>query len=340
MTEQNLRDPRTVLVREKYFNLRPQPLEQWLWKHRVPPAAERVYWLHWQEGMRNGDWCSSIALKRVAALCSLDISSVSRSYQVLIQLGLIGRADPGRDPQRPHQQAVLITEVRLPRELIQELNRFPNRIKRPEAPAHEPTAECAPTPYPDPEDLASVTPDPFAGMKGRDRIRAISALLTLLSAGERAQYYDALRTHQSHISFDANSALSPEQRGTIRQLLQIGARTSIKTHQTKIAPSPSRISPPGERRLSVFELASLRNQLHRLRPQSDTDELFKQIAWSVEEGALRRFTSLHAIRIALKKVRQGLWTRPHRMPPQWARALHRATPALRAAVPEPCNLHY
>ena len=337
MSEQNLRDPRNVLVREKYFNLRPQPLEQWLWKHRVPPAAERVFWLHWQEGMRNADWSSSIPLKRVASLCCLDVSSVSRSYQVLIQLGLICREDPGRDPQRPHQQAVLITEVRLPRELIQELNRFPNRTHRPEIPTPMPTPDSLQTHTADHEPTPPTVPDPFPGMTGRDRVRAISTLLDLMTPQERFHYNDALRTHKSQISFNDDSALSPEQRATILQLLEIAARAPIKALPNKITSSrPSRTSLPTERRLSALELARLRRELNNLRPPTDADELFKQITWSVEEGALRRFTSLHAIRIALKKVREGFWTPPRRMPPHWVRALSRP---LRAAVPETCNLH-
>ena len=79
MSEQSVRDPREVLAREKYFSLRPQPLEQWIWKQSLPPSAERVFWLHWQEGMRNGNWCSELPLKRVAALCALDLSSVTRA---------------------------------------------------------------------------------------------------------------------------------------------------------------------------------------------------------------------------------------------------------------------
>jgi hypothetical protein len=57
----------------------------------------------------------------------------------------------------------------------------------------------------------------------------------------------------------------------------------------------------------------------------------RQVVWSVEAGALRRFETRHALHIALKKIREGRWTRPHRMPPNWARALSQP-PAL-----EPCG---
>jgi hypothetical protein len=40
---------------------------------------------------------------------------------------------------------------------------------------------------------------------------------------------------------------------------------------------------------------------------------------------------MHAVNIALKKIREGQWTRPHRMPPNWMRKLSEA------AQPETCS---
>src|SRR5215469_7286297 len=120
-------DPRSRLVREKYFCIRPRPLERWLWSKRIPSSAERVFWLHWQEGMQRTDWCSEIPLSRVAKECDLDVSTVTRAYQVLISLGCLRRTDPGRNPANPFQQATAITEIRIPRELLLELDRHPSR---------------------------------------------------------------------------------------------------------------------------------------------------------------------------------------------------------------------
>lgn len=122
MSMQNDRDPRTVLTREKYFSLRPKPLERWIWQQGIPQAAERVFWLHWEEGMRRGNWCSELALKQVARECCVDTSTVTRAYQVLKRLELIRREDPGRDPNNPFQQAIAVTEVLVPRELLVNLN--------------------------------------------------------------------------------------------------------------------------------------------------------------------------------------------------------------------------
>src|SRR5580704_12860484 len=118
MPIENASDPRTRMLREKYFSLRPKPLERWLWQQGVPAAAERVFWLHWEEGMKSGDWCSQLSLRRVATLCCVDPSTVTRAYQMLRERGLINRQDPGRDPDNPFQQATAITEVRLPRALL------------------------------------------------------------------------------------------------------------------------------------------------------------------------------------------------------------------------------
>ena len=136
-----IRDPRTRLVREKYFSLHPKPLERWLWQQGLPQAAERVFWLHWEEGLRAGDWCSQIPLKRVAAECCVDPSTVTRAYQLLKRQGLIRRQDPGRDEQNPFQQATAITEVLLPRELLTELHRAPNRRSPQAAPDAGPDRE-------------------------------------------------------------------------------------------------------------------------------------------------------------------------------------------------------
>jgi hypothetical protein len=72
---------------------------------------------------------------------------------------------------------------------------------------------------------------------------------------------------------------------------------------------------------------------------ADSAERLREVVWSIEEGALRRFQPLHAMRIALKKIREGVWTRPNRMPPNWARALTapRTLGQRGVAQPETCQ---
>jgi hypothetical protein len=320
MSIESVRDPRTRLVREKYFSLRPQPLERWLWSQGVPAAAERVFWLHWQEGMKRGDWCSELPLKRVAAHCHLDVSTVTRAYQLLARLGCLRRASPGRDPRNPFQQATAITEVRLPRELLVELERHPSRR----------TAAAVPLPAsPVPDAPAPRAADPFAGLSGRERLQALSALTRAMSAAERAQYDEAARTHREHMAFDADSRLSAEERGRVLQQLSALARAPRAAPGT--ADAATRPAAKARRTLSVFELARLRRDVQSAVPAAESPELVRQVVWSIEEGALRRFSPVHAIHIALKKIREGAWTRPNRMPPQWARAIGEPT------LPETCR---
>jgi hypothetical protein len=322
MPETNAHDPRDVLKREKYFSLRPKPLEQWLWRQGIPPSAERVFWLHWQEGMRNTDWCSEIPLRRVAQQCCLDVSTVTRAYQALTALGLLRRLDPGRDPANPFQQATAITEVRVPRELLVELNRHPNRP--PSAPGGKPATARAADPVPAPEACVP-TPtraqiDPFSGLSLKQRLRALAELTSLMSAGERRQFNEAQRLHTSAMSFDEASGLNAEQRGRVLQWLEICAlKPSAAARPAPAADGGT--AHGGPRKLTTFDLLRLRRELHLLMEPAAVPERLREVIWSIEEGALQRFQPLHAIRIALKKIREGLWTRPNRMPPHWVRAL-------------------
>src|ERR1700722_1070388 len=88
-------DPRIRILREHYFSIRPAPLEEWLWQQGLPASAERVFWVHWQEGQKRGDFCSEIPLRTVARRCHLNVSSVTRAYQKLERLGCLKRTDPG-----------------------------------------------------------------------------------------------------------------------------------------------------------------------------------------------------------------------------------------------------
>ena len=40
------RDPRVTLMRDKYFTMRPKPLERWVWQQGLPASTERVFWYH------------------------------------------------------------------------------------------------------------------------------------------------------------------------------------------------------------------------------------------------------------------------------------------------------
>lgn len=327
MSVETTHDPRARLVREKYFSLRPRPLERWLWSQGIPASAERVFWLHWQEGLQRGDWCSEVPLKRVARECCLDTSTVTRAYQLLARLGCLRRTDPGRDAANPFQQATAITEVRVPRELLQELSRHPNRRSDPvpqsqRSPASGPVAHATPT-----EDAAERPQDPFAGLRGRERVQALGQLLALMSPLEADRYREAARLHQTHMEFSPDSKLNAEQRGRVLQFLGCLAIEPVAAASVAAAgpPAASKVG----RKLSVFELARLRRDIQAVTSAQDAPETLRQVIWSIEEGSLLRFSPLHAAHIALKKIREGAWTRPHRMPPNWVRRMQ--------APPETCR---
>jgi hypothetical protein len=307
MSIRNERDARTQLSREKYFSLRPKPLERWIWERGIPQAAERVFWVHWEEGMRRGDWCSELSLRQVARECAVDTSTVTRAYQALKQLGLLRREDPGRDPENPFRQSIAITEVLIPRELLVNLSRFPNRNRTsavdlpmiPVPKASSPQAEAPKAPVP---------------RRGETKV-----ILEKLSDSEKQAYFAASRERRPSMSFDAETQLTPEERGRVLDVL-----TSLANATPSIPnPSPLPAAPKQlgnyakPRRLSALEAARVRSGVLNLAAPHGGAELFRQVLWSIEEGALRRFDARLALNIALKKIRDGAWTKPNRLPPNW-----------------------
>ena len=308
MSIRNERDVRTQLSREKYFSLRPKPLERWIWEQRIPQAAERVFWVHWEEGMRRGDWCSELSLRQVARDCAIDTSTVTRSYQALKHHGLLRREDPGRDPASPFRQSIAITEVLVPRALLVNLSRFPNRNRV--VAAELPATSATETPAPQ-----TLQPSK-APVLGRGETKVI---LDKLSDSEKQAYFAASRDRRTSMSFDAETKLTPEERGRVLQVL-----TSLAQATPSITnPAPSKATPKQvgtyakQRRVSPLEAARIRSCVLKLASPNDGPELFRQVLWSIEEGALRRFDARLALNIALKKIREGAWTKPNRLPPNW-----------------------
>jgi hypothetical protein len=332
MSMQNERDVRAVLVREKYFTLRPKPLERWLWQQGLPQAAERVFWLHWEEGMRRGDWCSELSLRQVARECCVDPSTVTRAYQVLKGLELIRREDPGRDAANPFQQAIAVTEVRVPRDLLVTLGQSPNRPQRSQAAASASGAapgasgDIIPLQMPKTAQEAPAAPEPAPAKLTREEY---ATLMRKLSDTERAEFFRASRDRRTSMDFDAETALEPQQRGRVLELLtQISMERPAAAEQPRRAPmaAPAKdFAKP--RKLSTLEAARLRRGIGDLVGAAAGAEVFRQVLWSVEEGALRRFDARLASNIALKKIREGAWTRPNRMPPNW----------MVSAAPETCS---
>ena len=264
-------DPRVRLVREKYFSVRPKPLERWLWSKNVPASAERVFWLHWQEGQLRGDWCSEIPLRRVAHECDLDVSTVTRAYQCLVRLGCIRRTDPGRDPANPFQQATAITEVRVPAELLQGMNRYPNR-KHPterqqatepgraqnqgESIEHESAPAAAEsTTAPATARITPKAPSSLTALTGRDRAKALAEITELLSPTERDAYHTALRLHRPTMPFEPDTKISAEKRAFLQETLTTLAADATLTGAPRQLRQPSH--PPSRHNASSLSFTSL-----------------------------------------------------------------------------------
>jgi hypothetical protein len=324
MSVENSRDPRETLVRDKYFSMRPKPLERWLWTQRLSSSAERVFWFHWDEGHKSGTWCSQVPIVVVARECSLDTATVSRAYQTLRNLGVIARQDPGRDDANPFRQATAVTEVFVPRELTRHLASHPNRRRGegtvvpmiPRPLAASPTASEAP---------GQAQPAPTVGVS---RIES-QAIFKKLSAAERQMFYVEQRARTTGMVFDPNTPLDQAEQAYVRQTLELLAKAAPA--RSEATPAAQNRAPAANRRLSVLQIARTRKLVQAVAANAraaDLRGLLHEIVWSVERGTLSRFAPDHAIHIACKKVREGTWATPYRMPPNWAPA---------AAGPEYCS---
>lgn len=349
-------DPRVRILKEHYFSLRAAPLEEWLWDHGVSPSAERVFWLHWREGQRRGDFCSEIPLSVVARRCRLNVSSVTRAYQALERLDCLKRTNPGRNPANPFCQATSVTEVFIPKALLASLSRQPSRSRKSQAksmiaasdsaatagrspspptaiqpgpvppnsadPAFatgspaQPSLHLTPNPAPRTAEPAD-TRDPLTGLSGRQRVAVMASWRQVMSAPERQRYDAAFREIHPAMDFDVDSRVTGEHRSQILQLLAFLASRSRSNASAPASPRTAQRLPSRPRTLFTSEAAALRNKLVQLRGTTASAELMRQITWSIERGALATYPVPKAIAIALKKIREEAWTRPHRMPPNW-----------------------
>jgi hypothetical protein len=299
------RDPRVTLLREKFYSMRPEPLEQWFYRSAVPPSAERVYWHHWKLGARDESFVSQVPIREVARELCLDPGTVTRAYQVLVRLGLLVRVEPARDPRDPYRQPIAVTEVRVPRELVCELDRHPTRRARTVVAAGPARPVTPATP---------VSAVPAAASPADVELfrRAHGAL----SAAEQGRYVQAYRHRLTAFEFDANTRLAPEERAALLTCLASNAR-AMPTARPQDAATRDRER--GPRRLTALDAIRIRRGLAAAAdlagpPPQDT---LREIAFAVEEGALTRWPVPHAINIALKKLREAAWTRPKGMPAGW-----------------------
>ena len=315
------RDIRSRLVAENFFSMRPKPLERWVWQKGLPASAERVYWYHWDLGHRNGTWCSQVPIRIVGRDCCLDPATVTRAYQLLKSLDLIRREDPGRDPANPFQQATALTEVRVPRELLTTLGREPKR-----------RSTASPKPVLAAKPLAQGRAEPSqvtpAIRVSREESKAIFARF---SAGERTRFAEASRHRRAGMKFDADTRLSPADRAHVLDTLQSLAQARpVQTVPDRRA-APASSTPKGPRRLQALEVLRLQRSLRTLAAAAGApahQSQLREVMYAVEEGALTKFPVPLAINIALKKLREGTWSVPHRMPAGWG---------LQRAYPEQCS---
>lgn len=320
-------DARRVLCERKYFGMRPQPLEQYLYAMKLSQCAERVFWLHWDAGYRRGDFTSEVPLSEVARRVKANTSSVTRAYQVLKRHGLIRRQDPGRDPSRPFCQATAVTEVLLPREALKDLLGSPDRL----ASAGHVDAHADHPPQTVANDQAASNDAPVAPQAHLDALRtkfsgrASEKVFAKLTVDERTELFSAQRLAQagqlSAWQPAANTKLDADEVLWLQDFLTRYTNDAQQRPVAAAQPKNPAATKPGTRWISTFTLAYLRKQISKYVAGSEVDQRFREIVWAVEEGSLAKFEPRFAVNIAIKKLKEGVWTRPNRMPPNWRRAV-------------------
>ena len=138
----------------------------------------------------------------------------------------------------------------------------------------------------------------------RARLKELAAALSPM---EQDRWNKAICGSARSLDFDPNTRVPAEIQAEIQQYL--AAREAPKD-VVSASPAPAASVPSRPRRLSVFDIARLRHGLQKIGSVQDADELTRQVLWSIEAGSLRQFGVMHAVNIALKKIREGQWTRP------------------------------
>ena len=122
------------------------------------------------------------------------------------------------------------------------------------------------------------------------------------------------------MEFDADTRLGPTERAHVLSTLESLARARPAQRTPDRPASQAAPVQKGPRRLPALEIVKLQKSLRTLANASGTpasEALIREVLYSVEEGALTRFPVPLAINIALKKLREGAWSSPYRMPADW-----------------------
>ena len=113
--------------------------------------------------------------------------------------------------------------------------------------------------------------------------------------------------------------LAPELKGFEIRVGNRPTTAQLQTSTIKVSPV-TRADPRkrANRQLSEFMLARLRQALTKVHPGATLSDCFREVVWSIEQGALAKVGDVgKAINTAVMLIREGQWTRPNRMPPNW-----------------------
>lgn len=326
-------DVRTRLIQQKHYRAAlPQPLEDWLWSQDLSATAERVFRIHWGEGFRQvckgGTYVTQLSETFIASRLNVSERTVQRAYSELKRLKLVVRIEPARG-SNPFQRPVTKTEVRIPRDILNQMLSSPDRRKGdlsdvlPRASDFKEKISADPSA----QEVAEVNEAPVPDWKAcRETLRSAMSeaefnqnlLVTSAKAGPgtlrlfapnryvldaiRAKYLDLIRA-SLHSTHDPAIEVS----------ICIGSADDV-ANQEGISPARTAQAP----RISLLVARRVRERICEVAPQNETDRLLQEVLWSVKAGSFAKEPIVaKAINACLKLIQAGRWRRPKGMPSNW-----------------------
>ncbi|CUB06852.1 hypothetical protein [Marinomonas fungiae] len=286
-------DIRSALSDNKHYVNIPLPLLYLLSRlDKMTENRMNIFLLYWQEGQVNGDWKSKQSISLVAQKLSISMATVKRANKYLVDLGLIEREEQGRCEHNSMRNEVSITEVLIPKEYEAELLAAPDRKKVPlntvkNVISKKPTRETKIANERAVQNLEGST------LEVEERNACSESLIGEVEVSEtyNGDDYDLLEPVYEPYTHEFNGS------STAAKICE-----AFNGHANEV---------------SSYFVDKLCKEISKKVDSKSIEKISNQILWAITNGELAGFHPSYAKNIALKMLREGLWSEPVSMPTNW-----------------------